>query len=49
VGNPLQSRSLLAQPVVVGYSCGRVGDRAGHLDDLADRRDREPRTEEIGD
>jgi hypothetical protein len=49
VGDPLQSRSLLAQPVGVGCSCLRVGDRPCHLDDLADRRDREPRTEEVGD
>ncbi len=45
---PLQRRSMLAQPGAVCGSCGRVGDRAGDLDDLAHRRDREAETEQVG-
>jgi hypothetical protein len=47
-GEPLQRRAMAAQPGAVNGSRGRVGDRARDLDDLADGRDGEPATEQVG-
>jgi hypothetical protein len=38
-----------AKPIAVGCSCRRIGDRVRDLNDLADRGDREPAEEKVGD
>jgi hypothetical protein len=46
--DPLQRRSMLAQPSAVSCSCRRVGDRVRDLGGFADGGDRKPATEEVG-
>jgi hypothetical protein len=48
VGDPLQRRSMLAQPGAVSCSCRRAGDRVRDLNDFADGGDRKPATEQVG-